>query len=122
MLKLISIGIISGILTGITGVQAAVLVPLLLLIIPDIKTAIGTTLYVFLPPTAILSVYYLYKKNHVDVYKGNVLIGVLLFSILVGSMISVHVSRKTIMGIQALTFMGLSIFYSILYLKYNFSS
>jgi uncharacterized membrane protein YfcA len=117
LFELICIGIISGILTGITGVQAAILVPLLMLIIPDIKTAIGTTLYVFIPPTAILSVYYLYKQNHVDIYKGNILIIVLLFSILIGAIISTHLSRKTILGIETITFLLLACFYFTLYCK-----
>ena len=119
LLQLICIGIISGILTGITGIQAGILVPTLLIfnLIPDIKTAIGTTLYVFLPPTAIFSVYYLYKQKHVDLYKGNILMAVIALSALLGSYISVRLSNKIIQLIEACMFLCLSIFYFHLYLK-----
>ena len=113
---LILIGLISGIITGITGVQVGVLVPALMFsgLIPNIKTAVGTVLYAFLPPTAILSVYYLYKKKHVDVYKGNVLIITLLFSVLLGARISSHLSRKTTLYLSAILFLVLSVSYFIL--------
>ena len=100
MKTLILIGIISGIITGITGLQIGILIPALMFfnIIPDLQTAIGTTLYAFLPPTSILAVYYLYKKKHVDVKKGNILIIVLLFSCLLGAFISTFLSKKLITG------------------------
>jgi uncharacterized membrane protein YfcA len=117
IVELICIGIVSGILTGITGLQSAVLFPLLMLIIPDIKTVIGTVMYIYLPPTTILAVYYLYKQKHVDVYKGNILIIVLLFSVLIGSMISTKLSRKTILGIESCILIMISCNYLRLYYK-----
>jgi uncharacterized membrane protein YfcA len=110
---LILIGMVSGILTGITGIQIGILVPSLLLfeLVPNIQTAVGTVLYVFLPPTAILSVYYLWKKKRVDIKKGNVLMVTLLFSILLGSWISNHLSGSTIYLISSLLCFGLSLFY-----------
>jgi len=119
MYTLILIGIISGILTGITGIQYGILVPGLLITntIPNIKTAIGTVLYTFLPPTAIFSVYHLYKKGHVDVGKGNILIIVLLFSIWIGSKISSYLSKKTIAFITSLVMMCMSLFFFYEYKK-----
>jgi uncharacterized membrane protein YfcA len=119
MKTLILIGIISGIITGITGLQIGILIPALMFfnIIPDLQTAIGTTLYAFLPPTSILAVYYLYKKKHVDVKKGNILIIVLLFSCLLGSFISTFLSKQLISLIYAIILLGLSIYYFIFYFK-----
>jgi len=119
-MMLVLIGIISGIITGITGVQVGVLVPALMLsgLIPNIKTAVGTVLYVFLPPTAILSVYYLYKKKHVDIYKGNILIVTLLCSVLVGARISSYLSQKIILFLSALLFLTLSGFYFLLWYRH----
>ena len=116
--KLILTGIFSGILTGITGIQVGVLVPSLVLLgfVPNIQTAVGTALYIFLPPTAILSVYYLWKKKQVDTKKGNVLIVTLFFSILLGAWISNHLSVSTIYLISALLCFGLSLFYLHLFL------
>lgn len=110
---LIWLAIISGIITGITGLQYGILIPALLLtgIIPDIKTAVGTVLYAFLPPTAALSVYYLYKQGKVDVAKGNVLIVVLFFSMLLGVKISTYLSEKTIQWMTAWLLFGLSMFF-----------
>lgn len=110
---LILIGLFSGILTGITGIQIGILVPALLLseLVPNIQTAVGTVLYTFLPPTAILSVYYLWKKKQVDTKIGNVLMLTLLFSILLGAWISNHLSASTIYLISALLCFGLSCFY-----------
>lgn len=114
---LILIGIVSGILTGITGIQIGILVPALLLfeLVPNIQTAVGTVLYSFLPPTAILSVYYLWKKKQVDIKKGNVLMVTLLFSILLGSWISNHLSVSTIYLISSMLCFGLSLFYLYLF-------
>ena len=111
------IGTISGILTGITGLQVGVLIPALMLsnVIPDLQTAIGTALYAFLPPTTILAVYRLYKMKHVDVKKGNILMVVSLFSCLLGSYISGYLHQKTIELIYATLLMLLTIYYFKLY-------
>jgi uncharacterized membrane protein YfcA len=116
---LILTGIVSGILTGITGIQIGVLIPALLLfeLVPNIETAVGTVLYVFLPPTAALSVYYLWKKKRVDTEKGNVLMITLLFSVLLGAWISQHLSRSMIYLISSLLCFGLFLFYLHLFKK-----
>jgi uncharacterized membrane protein YfcA len=110
---LVWIALLSGIITGITGIQYGILVPALLLtgILPNIKIAVGTVLYAFLPPTSILSVYYLYKHGQVDIQKGNQLMVVLLFSILLGSKISTYLSARMIQWITAWLLLGLSMFF-----------
>lgn len=119
MLTLILIAIVSGIITGITGIQIGILAPALLLfhIVPNINVAVGTILYAFLPPTAFLSVYYLWKNKKVDIKTGNVLIVTLLFSILLGAWLSQFLSTSTIYLISALLCFGLFLFYMYLFKK-----
>ena len=113
------IGLISGILTGITGLQYGILIPALLLtgIIPDINTAVGTLLYAMLPPVTLGAVYYYYKRGEVDIKKGNILMVTLFFSILLGAKISTYLSHKIIHLITAFLTLSISIFFFSLALK-----
>ena len=73
ILGLTIVGIISGIAGGIFGAGAEILiVPLLTLlnVYPNIKTSIGTSLMMLLPPIGIFATYRLYKAGDVDVYGG----------------------------------------------------
>ena len=71
------VGIISGIVGGAFGLGGSVIMlPALLLlnIIPNYKTAVGTVLLSMLPPISVLAVVDYYKRKQVDVT-----IGVILF-------------------------------------------
>ena len=73
ILGLTIVGIISGIACGIFGAGAEILiVPLLTIlnIYGNIKTNIGTSLVMLLPPIGIFATYKLYKAGNVDVYGG----------------------------------------------------
>ena len=73
ILGLTIIGIVSGIAGGIFGAGAEILiVPLLTIlnIYGNIKTNIGTSLMMLLPPIGIFATYRLYKAGNVDVYGG----------------------------------------------------
>lgn len=119
MIVIIFIGLISGILTGITGLQYGILIPALLLtgIIPDINTAVGTLLYAMLPPVTLGGVYYYYKKGEVDIRKGNILMVTIFFSILLGAKISTYLPKKAIHLITSCLTLGISIFFFYLSLK-----
>ena len=110
---IVFIGLISGILTGITGLQYGILIPALLFtgIISDINTAVGTLLYAMLPPVTLGGVYYYYKRGEVDVRKGNILMVTLVFSILLGAKISTYLSQNTIHLITAFLTLGISMFF-----------
>ena len=116
---LVLIGLISGILSGITGLQYGILIPALLLtgIIPDIKTAVGTILYAFIPPVTALSAYSFYKQGHVDTAKGNILMVTVSLGMLLGSKISMYVSEKTIHLISAFLTLSISLFFFSISLK-----
>ena len=73
ILGLTIVGIMSGIAGGIFGAGAEILiVPLLTIlnIYGNIKTNIGTSLMMLLPPIGIFATYKLYKAGNVDVYGG----------------------------------------------------
>ena len=73
ILGLTIVGIISGIAGGIFGAGAEILiVPLLTIlnIYGNIKTNIGTSLMMLLPPIGIFATYKLYKAGNVDIYGG----------------------------------------------------
>jgi len=78
-------GIISGIFGGMVGAGAEILVVPLLTILgtmKSIKTRIGTSLIMLLPPIGIVSVYKFYKEDSIDIYGG--LYMALLFTIFAG--------------------------------------
>ena len=70
-LGLTFIGIISGLFACMVGGGAEILiVPLLTLfgLLTDLKTRIGTSLFMILPPIGIFAAYKFYKKGHVDIF------------------------------------------------------
>lgn len=70
-LGLTLIGIISGLFAGMVGGGAEILiVPLLTLfgLLSNLKTRIGTSLFMILPPIGIFAAYKFYKKGHVDIF------------------------------------------------------
>ena len=70
-LGLTLIGIVSGLFAGLVGGGAEILiVPLLTLfgLLSNLKTRIGTSLFMILPPIGIFAAYKFYKKGHVDVF------------------------------------------------------
>ena len=66
-------GIVSGIFAGLIGSGAEILiVPLLTLfnILGSLKTRIGTSLVMLLPPIGIFAAHRFYKSGYVDVFAG----------------------------------------------------
>ena len=76
------VGMITGILAGIFGSGAEIMiVPLLTIfgLLDNLKKRIGTSLFMILPPIGIFSVIKFYKYGHVDIKAGLIL--ALLFTI-----------------------------------------
>ena len=70
-LGLTFIGIVSGLFAGLVGGGAEILiVPLLTLfgLLSNLKTRIGTSLFMILPPIGVFAAYKFYKKGHVDIF------------------------------------------------------
>ena len=79
---LILTGMITGILAGIFGSGAEIIiVPLLTIfgLLGNLKKRIGTSLFMILPPIGIFSVIKFYKNGYVDIKAGLIL--ALLFTI-----------------------------------------
>lgn len=67
------IGIITGVCAGIIGAGAEFLIVPLLTILnihSSMKTRIGTSLFMLLPPIGIFAAIKYYKEGHVDIFAG----------------------------------------------------
>jgi len=84
------IGLIVGMISGITGVgSTSVLLTLVYYfnLIGNYTTIKGTMLYTLLFPVSILSVYNYYKSGNINIYVGNILVVSMLIGGFVGSKI-----------------------------------
>ena len=116
-LALIIIGLVAGVISsGIGGSQADTMLPALILlnIISDYKTALGTTLLAIMPPTNILAVYRYWKKGQVDIYSALIL----TVTATIGSYFGVSVSNVLSSKIQK-RLMATFLFIISMYLVYS---
>jgi uncharacterized membrane protein YfcA len=96
------IGIISGLLMGMTGILPLgyFLLALQYLDVGDYKTIVGTVLYVILFPLSIGSVWEFYKAKKINLFVGNVLLITMIIGSYLGSKIVLDarykLSEKTI--------------------------
>ena len=81
------IGILSGILLGLTGILPLGFFILLLkyLDVGDYKTIIGTVLYLILFPLSIGSVLEFYKAKKINFFVGNILLVTMIIGSYIGS-------------------------------------
>lgn len=65
---LLGVGLLAGFLSGLVGIGGGIIVvPVLVYLLSmDQKTAQGTTIFMFLLPIGLLSVYNYHKAGHVD--------------------------------------------------------
>jgi len=101
----IIIGILSGIINGLTGLghAGAILIGLTLSkTMSDYSTIIGTTLYSQLLPVVALGVWEFYKRGQIDFYAGNILLVCLVFSVFIGAWLKQFVSNKITKFITAI--------------------
>jgi uncharacterized membrane protein YfcA len=93
----IIIGILSGIINGLTGLghAGAILMGLTLSkTMSNYSTIIGTTLYSQLLPVVVFGVWEFYKRGQIDFYAGNILLVCLVFSVFIGAWLKQFVSDK----------------------------
>jgi uncharacterized membrane protein YfcA len=101
----ITIGIISGIINGLTGLghAGAILIGLTLSgVIGSYDVIVGTALYSQLFPVVAFGVWEFYQRKQIDYYAGNVIIACLLFSVFVGAWLKQYVSSRYTKIITAL--------------------
>ena len=104
LLGLTIIGIVSGLVAGVIGAGAEVLiVPLLAIfgLLKSTKRRIGTSLFMLLPPIGLFATYKFYKKGYVDIKAG--LYMALLFTIFasISASYSVHLDHDTLRKVFA---------------------
>jgi len=101
----IIIGILSGIINGLTGLghAGAILIGLTLSgVINSYDTMVGTALYSQLFPVVAFGVWEFYKRKQIDYYAGNVILVCLLFSVFIGAWLKQYVSSRYTKIITAL--------------------
>ena len=106
------LGLLSGVLGGALGLGGSVVMlpgVLLLGIISDYKTAVGTMLLSLLPPISLLAVIEYYKKNRVDTYISIILCITYFFGAYFGSLINDMYSIKFLEYCTAFCFLIVSV-------------
>jgi uncharacterized protein len=115
-LILVIIGLVSGLISGLTGLGHAsiILVGLSLSkLLKNYDTVIGTTLYAQILPVVIFGAWEYYKRKQIDIYAGNILLATGFISIFVGAKLKPYLSdshSKKIIGGLLLWF-GLQFLY-----------
>ena len=117
MIEILSIliaGFLTGFFSGALGTGTSVLLlPLLsvLTLLKNHKNAIGTTLFVSLPPLSIAAVYNYYKNNYVNVKIGIALIIIITFAAWLGSYFTIKTDVHLLAYITSGTLFLLSLFW-----------
>ena len=109
-------GILSGLLAGVIGAGAEiVVVPLLTLfgILTSLKTRIGTSLCMLLPPICLLAIIKYYKEGHVDMKSGLYMSFVFMIFSYLSSQYSVNVDTESLQKIFGIitVFTGIYIYF-----------
>lgn len=93
----IIIGILSGIINGLTGLghAGAILIGLTLSgVIKNYETIVGTSLYCQLFPIVGFGVWEFYKRKQIDFNAGNIILAFLSFSIFIGAWLNKFISVR----------------------------
>jgi uncharacterized membrane protein YfcA len=114
ILLAILVGTLGGLIGGALGLGAsALMLPgiLLLGIIKDYKTAVGTILLAVLPPATLLAVIDYYKRDRVDTKIALILFVTSFLSAYVGAIINKKLSESTLEYIASLVFFLIAVYY-----------
>ena len=115
------LGLLSGVLGGALGAVggSSIMLPGLLLlgIITDYKTAVGTVLLSLLPPISLLAVIEFYKMKRVDTYIGIILCLAYFFGAYFGAFINNMYSIQILQYYTAFSFLILSVVF--FYMAHN---
>ena len=114
ILLTILVGSISGILGGAFGLGGSfIMLPgvILLGIIPDYKTAVGTILLSLLPPVSLLAVMEYYKEKKVDTMVGFILFITYFIAAYYGAFINKQYSNKVLEYWTGFVFLLISLYF-----------
>jgi uncharacterized membrane protein YfcA len=107
-------GLLSGILGGAFGLGGSfVMLPLLILlkIVPNYSTAVGTILFSLLPPISLLAVFEYAKKKQIDYVIGTILFITYFIAAYFGALINGMYSEKTLKYSCATCFLIITIYF-----------
>jgi uncharacterized membrane protein YfcA len=110
----ILLGTFSGVLGGALGQSGAetILPGLLILgIVPDFKTAAGTTLLTILPPLSLLAIIQYYKRGQVQIMTGVILMISYFFAAYVGALMTKNVENSMLELIAGVYFIIIGLFF-----------
>jgi len=108
------VGITSGILGGAFGLGGSfIMLPgvILLNIVPNYNTAIGTILFSLIPPVSLLAVFEYAKRKEVDYFVGTILFVTYFFAAYIGAYINKLYDAKTLEYGCAFTFLLITIYF-----------
>jgi uncharacterized protein len=108
------VGALSGILGGAFGLGGSfIMLPgvILLNIVPDYKTAVGTILFSLLPPVSLLAVFEFGKRKQVDYTVGTILFISYFIAAYFGSIINKNVDNKKLQYGCAFSFLLVTIYF-----------
>jgi uncharacterized membrane protein YfcA len=109
------VGTIAGIIGGAFGqVTTFIILPALLIlnIIPDYKTAVGTVLLTMLPPISAFAVIDYYKRKQIDFLVAALLCVSYIIASKYGAVINHRYSNKTLKYMTALIFFIVALYFS----------
>ena len=110
----IILGTFAGVLGGALGQSGAetILPGLLILgIVPDFKTAAGTTLLTILPPLSLLAIIQYYKRGQVQIMTGIILMISYFFAAYVGALMTKNVENSMLELIAGGYFIVIGLFF-----------
>ena len=110
----IILGTFAGVLGGALGQSGAetILPGLLILgIVPDFKTAAGTTLLTILPPLSLLAIIQYYKRGQVQIMTGVILMISYFVAAYVGALMTKNVENSMLELIAGVYFIIIGLFF-----------
>jgi len=104
IIVLLCVGLVAGFLSGLIGIGGGiVIVPVLVYALAmNQKTAQGTTLFMFLMPIGILSVYNYHKAGHVDYKTAIIMALTFVVGSFFGSKTAIAIDTKLVKQIFAM--------------------
>jgi uncharacterized membrane protein YfcA len=103
VLLLLAIGLMAGFLSGLIGIGGGIIIMPLLLYLVNMnqKTAQGTTLFLFMLPISVLSVYNYHKAGYVDFKTAAIMAITFLVGSYFGSKIAINIDTKALKQVFA---------------------
>jgi len=108
------VGAIAGLFGGALGQSGAeLMLPALLIlgIVPNFKTAVGTVLLAILPPISVLAVLEYYRRGQVKIWTSVLLFAAYFFTAFIGAYVTKTITNRTLEFITGIYFLIISSFF-----------